>query len=103
MKVDVVDQFSVFESLRANWNNVYAADPDANIFLSWDWMSKWLGENRDEWLILAAKASASARDYVGFFPLRIHTRPAKSGGFLTEIAMAGGNFADYTGLIVRPA
>jgi CelD/BcsL family acetyltransferase involved in cellulose biosynthesis len=103
MKVDVVDKFSAFERLKPNWNSVYSADPDASLFLSWDWMSKWLGENRDEWLILAAKASARAKDYVGFFPLWINTRPAKSGGFLTEIAMAGGNFADYTGLIVRPA
>lgn len=102
MKVDVIDSFAAFEALRPNWNSVYAADPDANIFLSWDWMSKWLRDGDPEWLILAARQNATAREYVSFFPLRVNTRPAKGGGFFTEIGMGGGNVADYTGFIVRP-
>lgn len=102
MKVDVLDHFAAFDSVKRNWNSVYAADPDANLFLSWDWMSKWLQEDMGNWLILAAKLGSGKSDYVAFFPLRLKARASKSGGFYTELLMAGGNFADYTGAIFRP-
>lgn len=102
MNVDVIDQFASFRAVRRNWNNVYAADPDAHIFLSWDWMCRWLHEVKTDWMVLAAAPDASAKDYVAFFPIRLRTQAAKNGGFYTEIIMAGNSFADYTGAIFRP-
>ena len=42
MRVDVITDRSRLLKLRDNWNEVYAADPDAQFFLSWTWMSAWL-------------------------------------------------------------
>ncbi len=102
MKIDVIEQFEAFDALKANWEAVYAADPEANLFLSWGWMSKWLPQIKSQWLILAARPTGNAKDYVAFFPLRGNTRPIKNGGFYTNIAMAGRYFADYTGFICVP-
>jgi hypothetical protein len=35
MHIDVIDRFSEFEARRHNWDAVYAADPEAQFFLSW--------------------------------------------------------------------
>jgi CelD/BcsL family acetyltransferase involved in cellulose biosynthesis len=102
MDVDVLETPAAFEAARSSWDQVYAADPEANLFLSWGWLSKWLPEVGDQWLILAARPTAAA-DYVGFFPLRWKTRVTSQGKFYSELQMAGGNFADYTGAVVHPA
>lgn len=102
MKVDVLDHLAAFEGVKRNWNSVYAADPDGNLFLSWGWMSRCFQEAMGNWLILAARPDQGSSDYVAFFPLRMQARPSRSGGFHTELTMAGGNFADYTGAIFRP-
>jgi tetratricopeptide (TPR) repeat protein len=102
MRVEIIDHFSDLESVRRNWDRVYAADPDANLFLSWDFMSNCLQHGEKNWAVLAAKPKSGATEFVGFLPIRLKTREAKSGGFYSEIAMAGGDFADYTGLLLRP-
>lgn len=102
MQIDVIERFETFNGCRSNWDSVYAADPDANVFLSWDWQSRWLHEVDQGWLILAARSQANGDDYVAFFPLRLNARPFKTGGFYTEMLMAGARFADYTGVIARP-
>ena len=102
MHVDIIDDFKDFEAVKPNWERVYAADRDANLFLSWTWLSKWLREVKTDWLVLAAKPNRAAKNYVGFFPLRLNARPAKQGGFYTEVLLAGTRFADYTGIVLEP-
>ena len=102
MDVDILETPAAFEAARSHWDQVYAADPDANLFLSWGWLSRWLQEIDSQWLILAARQDVSTK-YVGFFPLRWKTRLTSQGKFYSELQMAGGNFADYTGAIVHPA
>jgi CelD/BcsL family acetyltransferase involved in cellulose biosynthesis len=102
MRVDVIDDFESLCELRGQWEAVYDADPEAQLFLSWMWMSKWLGDVITPWIVLAARPDGDGQDHVAFFPLRIHTRIRKGGGFFTEIQVACQETADYTGFICRP-
>jgi tetratricopeptide (TPR) repeat protein len=104
MRIDVIDSFEAFVRLKPQWDAVYRADPQAQFFLSWTWMSKWLPMLEGPWFILAVKppAGAGTSDHVGFFPLRLRTKERKAGGFYNEINMAGNFAADYTGFICTP-
>jgi tetratricopeptide (TPR) repeat protein len=102
MHVDVIEGIQLFAKLRANWDAVYEADPEAQFFLSATWMSDWLARLGGPWFILAAKPNAAETDYVAFFPLRLRTKERKGGIFYNEINMAGNYAADYTGFICRP-
>ncbi|HMN14977.1 MAG TPA: GNAT family N-acetyltransferase [Bellilinea sp.] len=102
MHVEIIDNFQDFTQVKVNWDAVYEADPEAQFFLSWTWMSKWLEWIEDQWFILAAKPKANAPAYVAFLPLRLRTEMRKGGGFYNEINMAGRPAADYTGLICAP-
>ena len=102
MFIDVIDNFEDFKRLKDNWDAVYEADPEAQFFLSWTWLSQWLLAARPNWFILAAKQTRDASSYVAFFPLRLRTKLKHGSGFHNEISMAGNSGADYTGLICFP-
>ena len=78
IRIDVIDTFSAVQRLEQNWNEVYDADPDAQFFLSWRWLSGWLGQIVTPWLILAAllrfifgaldKCRAALRDLIHRHP-----------------------------------
>jgi tetratricopeptide (TPR) repeat protein len=101
MLIDVIDDFASFERLKPDWDDVYDADPDAQFFLSWIWMSQWIPMLSGPWFILAARPEESAR-YVAFFPLRWRLREDDKTGFYNEISMTGNFAADYTGFICKP-
>jgi len=100
--IDIIETLPSLAKLEDNWNAVYDADDEAQIFLSWKWLGGWLSCVPGPWFILAAKAGEAADlPYVAFFPLRLQTTIEKSDVF-SDMRM-GGNFgADYTGLICRP-
>lgn len=102
MRIDIIDTHQELLDIRENWEAVYASDPEAQFFLSWTWISRWLDGDRSQWFVLAA-APDSCSDYVAFFPLRLRTRMRKQGGgFYNEITLAGRGLSDYSGLITRP-
>lgn len=101
MLIDVIDDFASFERLKADWDEVYDADPDAQFFLSWTWMSQWIPMLTGPWFILAAKPEEGAK-YVAFFPLRWRLKEDEKTGFYNEISMTGNFAADYTGFVCRP-
>lgn len=105
MHVDVIDSIKALTELRRNWDAVYDADPEAQLFLSWAWIFNWfakLSSTNTQWIILAVKPSAEASSYAAFFPLQLRTQMNKEGGFYNEIRMGGAEFADYTGFICLP-
>lgn len=102
MYIDVIDSFERFAQLKPDWERVYEADPEAQFFLSWTWLSRWLEGMKRGWFILAAKPAAGASPYVAFLPLRLRPGTTKGGRPYTEITMAGRRAADYTGLISVP-
>ncbi|PBB79321.1 GNAT family N-acetyltransferase [Mesorhizobium sp. WSM3879] len=101
MRVDVIDSFDALVELRDNWDAVYAADPEAQYFMSWPWMAGWFKRLRYQWLVLAAKEDDSA-SYVGFFPLQLRTERARDGAFQNELRTGGGYFAGYAGFLCKP-
>jgi CelD/BcsL family acetyltransferase involved in cellulose biosynthesis len=106
MHIDAIDKFESFSTLKRDWDSVYKADPEAQFFLSWTWMSKWLTMvgRQSRWVILAVKLHADSSTYVAFFPLRFRVKKSQSNGRIYhEIAMAGNRGADYTGFICAPA
>ena len=105
MHVDVIDDAERLAALKQDWEAVYDADPDAQYFLSWPWMSKWLNDVVSDAVVLAARPdSDSGGDsaYVAFLPIRLQTGGLDGGGVCTVVKMAGQGVADYTGLLCRP-
>ena len=79
MHIDIIETSSSLAELEDNWNAVYDADDEAQIFLSWKWLSGWLSSIPGPWFILAAKErDAADLPYVAFFPLRLQTVIEKS-------------------------
>jgi CelD/BcsL family acetyltransferase involved in cellulose biosynthesis len=106
MHIDVIDKFERLAEVKTAWEAVYRADPEAQFFLSWAWMSKWLTivGRQSRWVILAAKLDADASTYVAFFPLRFRAKKNQSDGSISdELVTAGNSAADYTGFICAPA
>ncbi|RUW78044.1 MULTISPECIES: GNAT family N-acetyltransferase [unclassified Mesorhizobium] len=101
MRVDVIDGFDTLVQLRSNWDAVYAADPEAQYFMSWLWIAGWFKRLRYQWLVLAAREDDSS-DYVGFFPLQLRTERASDGAFHNELRTGGGYFAGYSGFLCNP-
>lgn len=101
MQIDVVDDMQRLMELRADWEAVYDADPEAQFFLSWTWMIDWLPRVAGPWFVLAARADP-ATPYVAFLPLRLGTEQHNNGSFYNEINFAGNYAADYAGFITRP-
>jgi tetratricopeptide (TPR) repeat protein len=100
--IDTVSDLETLAKLKRDWDSVYDADPEAQLFLSWTWMSKWVETLTGPWFVLAARPHASA-PYVAFLPLRLRLKERRDGGgFYNEINMAGNFGADYTGFICRP-
>lgn len=101
MLIDIIEDFASFQQVKPDWDEVYDADPDAQFFLSWTWMSQWIPMLTGSWFILAAKPAEDAR-YVAFFPLRWRLREDSKTGFYNEIGMTGNFAADYTGFVCKP-
>lgn len=101
MLIDVIFESETFAPLKENWEAVYDADPNAQFFLSWAWVSRWLDGTKRQWFILATKPDTSG-SYVAFFPLRYRGKKTKDGAIIKEIAMACNRAADYTGFLCMP-
>ena len=101
MHIDIIDTVERFNGIRGNWDAVYDADPEAQFFLSWMWISEYLDKINRPWFVLAVRP-AQGKDYVAFFPLRLRTKVRTGGIFHNEIMMAGNMAADYTGFICDP-
>lgn len=102
MHIDVIEEFGALESARGDWEAVYAADPEASLFMSWRWIADWLAASRTVWLVLAAKPTQADDDYVAFLPLRMRVHFDKERGFFNELYLAGGEFSDHAGVLAHP-
>ena len=104
MHVDVIESFDSLAALESNWKALYRRDPDAQLFLSWSWLSWVFREHPRQWRVLAVKLDRYASEYVSFFPIRLKTIWSKSKRrFRNEIHMAGRlAWAQYTGFLCDP-
>jgi tetratricopeptide (TPR) repeat protein len=102
MHVDVITSLDKLLRLRSNWEAVYQADPQAQLFMSFSWIAGWFERLGCQWIVLAAKDSPDVGDYVAFFPLQLRTERSREGKFHNELRTGGGYFAGYTGFICDP-
>ena len=102
MYIRVIDDFGEFAAVRGDWDAVYAADPDAQFFLSWQWLSDWLTCHKTVWFVLAAKRHESDDAYAAFLPMRMRTQYDEKLGFFNQLHFAGDGFSDYNGVLTRP-
>ncbi len=102
MHVQFVEGWDDFNQLRGEWDTIYEADPEAHFFLSWQWLADWLTVNPTPWFVLAAKRDEISKGYVGFLPMRNQLRFDKDVGFFNHVTLAGAQYSDYTGILVRP-
>lgn len=99
MHIDLIEKLEDFARIEDNWNAVYDADPDAQIFLSWKWLAGWLRQIAGPWMILAARETdEDGAPYIAFWPLRNYFKSADAT-FRNELNMAGNFSADYTGIL----
>ncbi|MDR6666961.1 GNAT family N-acetyltransferase [Rhizobium sp. 1399] len=101
MHVDIVSAFDDLHALKDNWNEVYAADPEGNYFLSWHWIAKWL-ERRASWFVLAARRQEGDERYVAFLPIQLHVEFEEGQGLVNILRLGGTPYAGYNGLLTRP-
>jgi CelD/BcsL family acetyltransferase involved in cellulose biosynthesis len=102
MHVDVITSRGTLLCLKSNWDAVYEADPEAQLYMSWMWIAGWFERLGCQWIVLAAKDSAVSTDYVAFLPLQLRTERSREGSFHNELRTGGGYFAGYTGFICDP-
>ncbi|HIK30419.1 MAG TPA: GNAT family N-acetyltransferase [Oscillatoriales cyanobacterium M59_W2019_021] len=101
MQIEIINNFEKLKQLRADWDAVYNADPVANFFLSWVWLSGWFAILSDRWFVLAARSDDDST-YIAFFPLIFRKEQEENKGIYHELCMGGNSMADYTGIICIP-
>lgn len=103
MRIDVISRREDLDRLKQNWDKLYRADPDAQYFLSWQFISALFRYFEGQWFVLAASQGARSSHYVALMPLRLKTRMnVKAGIFYHDVHMGGSYFADYTGAVCAP-
>jgi CelD/BcsL family acetyltransferase involved in cellulose biosynthesis len=102
MRIERVDTFAEFQRLRMAWDTIYQSDPEAQFFLSWQWLAGALESYPGEWLVLIAYSADGT--HLGFLPLRRKTVWSKSRQQLrNELQYAGRLFwSDYGGILCLP-
>lgn len=101
MLVDFIDGVRGVAALKENWEEIYALDKEAQVFLSFEWMSRWLAQLQIAWTVMAVKPAEGAR-YVAFLPVQLRVGENKDGTFFNTIRMGGTDYATYTGILCDP-
>jgi CelD/BcsL family acetyltransferase involved in cellulose biosynthesis len=103
LEIKSIHTVSDFIPLRLAWEALYAADPEAHVFLSWQWLLGVFESRPGEWFILLATAEAG--ELVGALALRtksVWSQPHEQ--VRTELQFAGRLFwADYGGMLCHPS
>ncbi len=90
MHVDVIENRDILLRVKSNWDAVYEADPESQLYMSWMWIAGWFERLGCQWIVLAAKENVDSPDYVAFFPLQLRTERAGDGGFYNDLRTGGG-------------
>ncbi|MCJ8282307.1 MAG: hypothetical protein MJK14_21360 [Rivularia sp. ALOHA_DT_140] len=101
MQVEVINSIQQFDKLEKDWNQIYASDSYAQIFLSWSWLRGWLELAAHDWLILAIRPKPDS-PYIAFFPLAIRSLQWANVNVYRALQTCAHPVADYTGFICLP-
>ena len=95
----VVDRFTSLDelaSIRTRWTELYEADVEANLFLSWEWVSACAAQER-QWLVLGARENNSP--YVAFLALRFDRFPWLGPAVSRRLLLGLSPRGDFTGVL----
>lgn len=101
MQIRSLDDIVQFDRLKSNWDSVYAADPHAQVFLSWSWLRGWLEVTPYKWFILTARPTG-APSCVAFLPLALRLLRRRRVLVCRELQMGGKPLSPYTGFCTLP-
>lgn len=99
MHASVIGSLPAFAAERERWDDLYAADPQSQVFLSAAWLSAYLPGVRHPWTILVVREQAAL---IAALPLLVRPLPHRRIPLARELAFAGDPLADYEGLLCRP-
>jgi CelD/BcsL family acetyltransferase involved in cellulose biosynthesis len=95
--VDRITDFKKLDAIERSWRRIYASDPYANLFLSWEWMRACFETQRKKWLVLGARKPGNG--YLALLPLSVEGFPANGIALNRELSLAGNPRADFTGML----
>lgn len=99
MHAAVIASLPAFAAQRARWDDLYQADPQAQVFLSAAWLSAYLPDLRHAWQILVLSEGEAL---LAALPLLVRPVPHRRLPLARELAFAADPLADYQGLLCRP-
>jgi CelD/BcsL family acetyltransferase involved in cellulose biosynthesis len=102
MQVQVINTIQQFANLKKTWDRLYAADPNATIFVSWAWLRGWIENLNAPWLVLCTRPDKNS-PYVGFLPLFQKNVGKSKIHLFRELHMGGNPWSDHTGFVCEPA
>jgi CelD/BcsL family acetyltransferase involved in cellulose biosynthesis len=98
--VDRIGRFEELDAIEARWRELHAADPHANLYLSWEWMRACIATQRKRWIVLAVREKTGP--YLALLPLSIERFPSNGFTLNRELSLAGNPRADFTGMLGAP-
>jgi CelD/BcsL family acetyltransferase involved in cellulose biosynthesis len=101
VRVELIEGRTAITALRSQWQSVYRADPEANYFLSFEWLFGTAEGAGRGGFVLAARTTEGNADFVAFLPIRLNTEH-DDGRFHNELNLCGNYNSDYTGFICLP-
>ena len=99
--VDTIETWAEFRALKPDWQALETRDPQATVFLSWDWMAQAFRANPGRWRVVIVH---SADRLICVLPLKYRVHWSSSArAFQSEIE-AGGRllWSEYTGFLCDP-
>ncbi|SEL11366.1 Acetyltransferase involved in cellulose biosynthesis, CelD/BcsL family [Roseovarius nanhaiticus] len=104
LSVEIVDDIARFRALEREWKALEASDPEATVFLSWDWMEQAFAGRPYRWSVLVARPRGGGA-MAAVLPLKYSTRWSGSNGAFQTYLEGGGRLlhSDLAGLLCDPA
>jgi hypothetical protein len=102
--VEVIDTVKGLEQIRPAFRAVYRADPDAGVFLSWEWLHQIFEDHPGQWRLYAVRDDRAPSGYSGFLPVHCFMRWSSSRKrfqtMFTDVGRLG--LSDYVGFVCQP-
>jgi hypothetical protein len=101
VNVTAISDIKQFDGLKDNWDAVYAADPDATVFVSWAWLRGWIEHTSYDWLALVIQPDACS-PFVAAMVIGLEQAGKNRNGVHYSLHMGGHPFSDHTGFVCLP-
>ncbi|MCA0869481.1 GNAT family N-acetyltransferase [Seohaeicola saemankumensis] len=100
--VDIIDTWAEFRALKPDWQALEARDPQATVFLSWDWLAQAFRDNPGRWRVVIVHGGDRL---VCVLPLKYRVHWSNSARAFQSQIEAGGRllWSEYTGFLCDPA